>query len=224
MRTEMIWKTAVPALAALLLAGCGITKEEPWTPGEADAISIDENGKVTEYISEELDQPYYSFSELKSMLDEEVSAYNAKHGAESVTVTSAKQQEDGLVNLVISYASGEDYAAFNNVEFYYGSMISAQLEGYLFGGTFKEIKDGVVVGEQADGSGIFRDMADTVAVVRAPLEVQIPGSVVFASSNADVVRFDTVVASQTGEDTVVRASSEEGQEDPDRVYIIFEER
>lgn len=210
------------ASAAALLAGCRMTGEEAWTPGENAAISIDRKGRVTEYLSEKLDQPYYSFDELKSMLDGEAAEYNAAHGAECVTVTLA-EQEGSQVKLVITYASGEDYALFNNVEFYHGSIINAQLEGYLFGGAFKEIKDGVVVGEKVDGSEVFHDMADTVVIVQAPLEVQVPGDVCFTSSNADVIRSDVVAASGADEDETVSVVSGEDQEDPDRVYIIFEE-
>lgn len=223
LRTEKIWKTAVLASAAALLAGCRMTEEEAWTPREDAAISIDKKGKVTEYLSDELDQPYYNFDELKSMLDGEIAEYNSAHGAGRVAVTLA-EQEDGRTKLVITYASGEDYASFNNVEFYYGSMINAQLEGYLFGGAFKEVRDGVVVGEEVDGSEIFHDMSDTVVIVQAPLEVQVPGDVCFTSSNAGVLRSDVVAADNPeAEDGGVSAVREEGQEDPDRVYIIFKE-
>ncbi len=222
MRTEKIWKTAVLASAAALLTGCRMTGEEAWAPREDAAISIDRKGKITEYLSEELNQSYYDFEELKSMLDGEIAEYNAARGAERVAVTLA-EQEDSRARLVITYTSGEDYASFNNVEFYYGSMINAQLEGYLFGGTFKEIKDGVVVREEMDGSGIFHDMSDTVVIVQGPLEVQVPGDVCFASSNADVLRSDVVDASGSEEDGTVSVLSEEDQEDPDRVYIIFKE-
>ncbi len=219
---KKVWKTAALASAAMALAGCQLIEEEAWTPREDAAISIDRKGKITEYLSEALDQPYYSFDELKSMLDEEVSEYNARHGEGSVAVELA-EEEEGRVNLTISYASGEDYASFNNIEFYYGSMINAQLEGYLFDGSFKEIRDGVVVDEEVDGSEVFQDMSDTVVIVRAPLEVKVPGKVSFTSSNAGVIRSDAVVASGAEEDGAVSVVSGDGQEDPNRVYIIFEE-
>ena len=219
---KKVWKTAALASAAMALAGCQLIEEEAWTPREDAAISIDRKGKITEYLSEALDQPYYSFDELKSMLDEEVSEYNARHGEGSVAVELA-EEEEGRVNLTISYASGEDYASFNNIEFYYGSMINAQLEGYLFDGFYKEIQDGVVVDEKVDGSEVFEDMADSVVIVRAPLEVQVPGDICFVSSNAEVLRPDVVAASESEEDGAISVVSEGESADPDRVYIIFEE-
>lgn len=215
-------KTVLIASASVLLTGCSITGRKAWTPRENAAISIDRKGKITEYLSDELDQPYYSFDELKSMLDQEAAAYNAEHGADRVTVKLAEQEEN-RVNLTLSYESGEDYAAFNNIEFYYGSMINAQLEGYLFDGFYKEIQDGVVVDEKVDGSEVFEDMADSVVIVRAPLEVQVPGDICFVSSNAEVLRPDVVAASGSEEDGAISVVSEEESADPDRVYIIFEE-
>lgn len=210
-------RMAVLALAAALLAGCGMTEEEAWEPRKEAAVSIDKEGKITEYLSEKLDQPYYDFDELRSMLDSEISEYNAGHGEGKVTAVQA-EQEGGQVKLVITYASGEDYAAFNHVEFFYGSMISAQLAGYLFDVSYKEVSDGIVHDGEVDGSKVLSNMADMVAVVEAPLEVNVPGKVVFTSTGGEVLGKDVVFA--RGEEDEQSVS-----EDPeaDRVYIIFEE-
>lgn len=221
-----VWKAALLVSGAILLTGCETTKEEEWTPQAAAAISLDEEGHVTEYLSEKLEQSYYSFDELNSMLNGEVAAYNSGHGEGKVAVTSAAQ-ENGEVHLVITYASGEDYAQFNNVEFYYGSMINAQLEGYLFDVAYKTVEDGVVHGSEVSGSEVLKNMADMVLVVSAPLEVHVPGNVTFTSVNANVLSKSTVLAvgdTENGDGTAsgVKLSAKE-RADANRVYIVFEE-
>ena len=135
----------------------------------------------------------------------------------------------------MKYASAEDYEEFNNTEFYYGSMINAQLEGYLFDVNYKRVKDGVVEGSSVSGSEVIKEMAQQVLIVRAPLEVHVPGNVLYTSTNAEVLSSDVVNA--TGEQdedegaTIVLPSSavyktEESsfaeQTAANRVYIIFE--
>lgn len=231
-------RAAAAALTAsiLLLGGCEmLSQEEEWTPRESGAISVGEDGTITEYISETLDQAYYSSSELQNMINSEVSDYNSKNGENSVTLKSF-ETEGSQVTLELEYAKGADYAAFNNVEFYYGSMINAQLEGYLFDVSYKKVKNGVVQGSAVSGTEVLKNMTAEVLVVRAPLEVHVPGDVLFTSTNAEVLSSSTVNAtgeSQSGEDeglvlpssAVYRDQKEAGFEEEaaaKRVYIIFE--
>lgn len=211
-----MWKAAVLVSGFMLLTGCEMADEETWTPRESAAISIDEEGKVTEYLTETLDQSYYSFDELTAMLNEETASYNAEYGADCITVAKAEQDDTG-VSLEITYASGEDYARFNNVEFYYGSMINAQIAGYLFDGTYQKVENGVVSSTEVSDSEVFKDMADMVVVVQAPLEVHVPGKICFTGTEGQVISSSTVI--------VPESTGEDGQKTSDDqiVYIIFDE-
>ena len=65
-------------------------------------------------------------------------------------------------------------------------MINAQLEGYLFDVSYKEVKNGVVQEAAADIRQriVLKNMASEVMVVTAPLEVHVPGNVLYTSDNA----------------------------------------
>jgi hypothetical protein len=76
-------------------------------------------------------------------------------------------------------------------------MINAQLQGYLFDVNFKVVKDGVVQESTVSGSEVIKSMDKKVLILRAPLEVQVPGEVLYTSENADVLDADVVDA--TGE-------------------------
>ena len=228
---KILWMAAVFA-GVLLLGGCGRGRGG-WTPGEPTAISIAEDGTVTEIVQETFDASYYNADELQSMITSEVSQYNTENGEGSVEMEEFSA-EDGTVSLQMKYASASDYAEFNNTEFYYGSMIDAQLEGYLFDVGFKQVRNGTVHGSEVTGSEVIKNMADQVLVVRAPLEIKVPGNVTFTSSNAEVLSADVVNATGEQEEEedagLVLPSSAVYREEStytekteaNRVYIIFE--
>ncbi|MCC8066964.1 MAG: hypothetical protein LIO94_07670 [Clostridiales bacterium] len=224
---------AVLLAAVMLLSGCQMLDgQEAWTPQESDAISIASDGSVTEIVQEVLDQSYYDLAELESMINSEVEAYNTENGADSVKIMSLNG-EDSSVTLKLWYASASDYAEFNNTEFYYGSIINAQLEGYLFDTSFYRINNGAASGNTVDSGTVFENMAAQVVIVQAPLEVHVDGEVTFTSSNAEMISSDTVNANGEQEETeaLVLPSSAvyEGEETTyaeqkiaNRVYIIYE--
>lgn len=220
--------------AVLMLNGCEILEQQmAWTPQESDAISIAADGSVTEIVQETLDQSYYDLTELKTMIDSEVEAYNAENGEDSIKVETFTN-DGNVVTLHIWFASADDYAAFNNVEFFCGSIISAQLDGYLFDTSFYRVEDGAVSGNTVSYSTVFEDMSANVLVVQAPMEVHIEdGNVIFISTNAEMISSDTVNANgeQEESEALVLPSSKiyEGEEttwaeqkEANRVYIIYE--
>ena len=166
MRAGKIAAVAALGLGVMLLGGCEmLDRQQKWEPQEDAAISISEDGVITEYVQDTLDESYYSASELEKMITSDVADYNSKHGENTIQVKSYEASDDGKVHLVMEYATADDYALFNNVEFYSGSMINAQLEGYLFDGSFKKVKNGVVQGSAVSGSEVVKKMAAEVLVL-----------------------------------------------------------
>ncbi len=230
-RTSMV---SVLFAAVLLIGGCeqaGLG-QNGWTPQESDAISISAKGAVTEIISDTLDQSYYDETELENQITAEVDAYNQEHGEDSVTVRSF-EAEDGSVTLKLRFAEASDYAAFNHVEFYSGSIINAQLEGYLFDTNFYKIKDGQVSGKEVDSSAILSDMSAQLLIVQAPMEVHVDGTVSYISTNAEILSSDTVNATgESLEDSALELPSSDiysekeitytAQKSANRVYIIYD--
>ncbi len=227
---------ALAASCVTLLNGCEMLNQEQWVPQEPNAISIDKDGQITEIVQETLDESYYNAAELQNLITTEVADYNRKNGEDCITVKTF-ETEGQSVKLEMVYASAKDYSDFNNVEFYYGSLINAQLEGYLFDVSYKKVRDGVVQGNPVSGSEVIKEMDKQVMVVTAPLEIHVPGSLLYTSTNADILAADVVNA--TGEqdeseneglvlpsNTVYRGSEKEKSFEEaaaaKRVYIIFE--
>ncbi len=234
----MSWKrlTAAAALIAgiLSLGGCEMPGLGSWTPRESTAISIRKDGTIKEIVQETLDAGYYDASELEKMITSEVEEYDARNGEDSVRVEKFSD-EDSMVNLTMEYASAADYAEFNNTEFYYGSIIDAQLKGYLFDVSFYQVEDGVAQGE-VSGSEVIPYMDKAVLILRAPMEVQVPGDVLFISTNAEVLASDVVDATGAQQEEITelvlpssgvyRSGEEwdyEQQQSASLVYILFDD-
>lgn len=178
-----------------------LDQEKEWKPQKSSAISVGKDGTITEYVSDTLDESYYSDTELQSMIESEISDYNSKNGENSVSMKDF-QVNGKDVQLTMEYKKAEDYAQFNHTEFYYGSMINAQLAGYLFDVSYKEVKNGAAGSAEISGTDVLKNMASEVMVVTAPLEVHVPGNVLYTSDNAQVLSADDVYAS--GKQTMVR--------------------
>lgn len=216
----------IAALAALctgvmLVNGCSmLDQEKEWKPQKSSAISVGKDGTITEYVNDTLDESYYSTSELQSMIESQISDYNSKNGENSVSMKDF-QINGKTVQLTMEYGKAEDYAQFNHVEFYYGSMINAQLAGYLFDVSYKEVKHGIAGRASVSGTEVLKNMASEVMVVTSPLEVHIPGNVLYTSENAQILSADDVYASGKADDGSQDKSFEEKAADK-RVYIIFD--
>ncbi len=223
--------------AALLLNGCNIKQPDTWKPQEPDAISVSSDGSLTETIKESLNEAYYDADELETMIRSSVEEYNQSNGEDSVKIKSLKNQDD-TVTLKLKYASGKDFASFNNLEFYQGSIINAQLEGYLFDVSFYQIQDGEVKGAVVDVTEVFNDMSADVLIVQAPLEVHVDGDVTFISTNAQILSDSTVNANGQMDARDAQSVSlllpsgsihdenetyYEQQKAQNRVYIIYEQ-
>lgn len=122
--------TAVLCAGVIMMGGCSmLDQEKEWKPQKSSAISVGKDGTITEYVSDTLDESYYSDTELQSMIESEISDYNSKNGENSVSMKDF-QVNGKDVQLTMEYKKAEDYAQFNHTEFYYGSMINAQLADY----------------------------------------------------------------------------------------------
>ena len=116
------------AAVFLLLAGmqtltaCSGAKEE-------SSVSLSDDGAVKTAIVEDFDKSYYDKDELQQMILEEVTSYNRSSGQGAVTVDKISVEE-GIARVRMTYASSEDYAAFNDGIFFVGTISEAQQAGY----------------------------------------------------------------------------------------------
>ena len=192
-------------LASVLFAGCSAAK------AETNTIELEKNGKITEYIVEDFSEDYYDEEELEAYLEEEVESYTSENGSSSVKLSGFKV-EDGTASATIKYEDAADYASFKNVDFFLGTIVEAETEGYSFDEVeFLSVEDGAA-GDAADTDAVLENDQNSVVILQEALTVVVPGEICYVSSEgAEVAAEDTAV---------IRADEETGSVPV--VYIVYE--
>ncbi len=204
-------KKRAARLAGLLLfaflAGCG-------KPLEADCntVYIQKDGEVVSLAVEKLDKDYYDEEELKSYVEEKISAYQAENGEDTVEIDEFSV-EDGTAKLRIDYDGYESYQKVNGVTLFSGTIPQALAEGYDFDAEFTEIKDGAAAGT-VDKKSIV-EMDDKVVILSEKVDVKVDGEVLYMSSEYTALKDEDTVSIQLPED------AEDG-ESQSLAYIIYQ--
>lgn len=170
------WKAGIAALlCAGMLAGCGTSVD-----ADASLVYVDKKGAVTSVDVENLDANSYDETEFKDFVDKTVEEYNAVNGknavkAEGITV------EEGVAKLQMKYKTAQDYAAFNGIEFYAGTVVDSLAAGYTYDTDFVKVEDGQVTGT-ASKQEIYAEEGLKVVIIRANTNVQVEGKICYVST------------------------------------------
>ena len=116
-----------------LLSGCS-----QQTDVETSTVFIEKKGSVVSVDVEKFDKEYYEAEELENYIEKQVEEYGGKDGG---VEKSSFDVKDGKAKLKMRYDSYEDYANFNGIEFYSGSVVTAQAEGYDFDTEFYSVSE-----------------------------------------------------------------------------------
>lgn len=171
------------------LGGCSVMDEvDQMLPAKVESfdrttLTAVKNGTVKESVIDRLDENYYNSDDLKKMIDETVGEYCAKNG-EGAILVDAFSAEEGQIVLDMTYRSAQDYADYNNVVFFNGSILEAQLEGFLFNHDFRRVTDGAAEEARIPADEPLSHKEYTVLVTDASHAVRVPGKIKYVSANA----------------------------------------
>ncbi len=208
-------KLMLAVLAMGLLTGCS-----KFSPDE-NAVSIGKDGEITAAILDHLDQDYYDAEELKTEVEQAVNTYNQSEGKDCITIEKFQSKDNGEVTLFMKYAGDEDYAAFNHVDFYAGDITDGYNKGgYRFETTFQQIENGKVIRENVDKKEIFRGSNHPMVVFSEEMAVEVPGKILFASSNVQVTGKKSA---RVGDETAETEAVTESETDTEVPVIAPEE-
>jgi len=165
------------------------------------------------YMTETLerDKEYYDEEELESYITDHVADFTEKNGdtVEKVSFTV----KEGIAKLQMEYDSCEAYTGFNGIELFHGTVVAAQAEGYDFDmefcGVDAEAEEGK--GKAFTKEDVLADDDNKVAVIKANIDVQVPGKILFVSAK------DTKVTSKNTVSITGAGTSEEAG----LTYIIY---
>lgn len=199
-----------------LLSGCSVLDRvigaddwKEWTP-VSNSIQVHADESLTETIFDHLDQSWYQGNELQDMIARSMNEYNESHGANSITVTQYSDA-GGDVKVEINYRTGEDFSEYNNALFFSGSMLEAQIQGYLFSGSFYAVEGAKTSGQEIDSAEPLSHKEYNVVVSDGTHVIQVPGEIRYVSSNGQLENSHVASLSQEGGDGQTQESAQEGQ-------------
>ncbi|NCC42656.1 MAG: hypothetical protein EOM18_03540 [Clostridia bacterium] len=166
--------------AVVLLSGCG--KIEDVTES---TVTVDEKGVVTEALVETFSSEQYDLTELESSVKELVDAYNKDAGKTQVTLKKT-EVKDETAHVLMEYGTDDDYRGFNQVDFFAEAVKDAVKDEYSFSGDFtdksgKDVSEGTVPDNCEDAK---------VVIIREPLCVLVPGTILYVSKNMEILGND----------------------------------
>lgn len=164
------------ALAIALLTGCGAEFS-----ADTDTVYVQKKGTIKGANVADFDKDYYDETELSDFINDTVDTYVAKSGDGTVTIQEFAV-EDGVAHVYLDYACAEDYAQFNGVEFYAGTVLDAKADGFDIPAAFTAVTDKETTWD-AEGNKIV--------IVGQQTQVQVDGTILFVSANASATGKNT---------------------------------
>lgn len=164
------------AVALMLLTGCGAEFS-----ADKDTVYVGKKGTVKGANVADFEKEYYDETELSEFITETVDTYVAKSGEGTVEIAEFAV-EDGVAHVYLDYAGAEDYADFNGVEFFAGTVLEAKASGYDIADEFTAVTDDETAWD-AEGNKIV--------IIGQQTEVRVDGTILFVSSNASVTGKNT---------------------------------
>lgn len=194
-------------MALMLLTACG----KPFA-ADSNTIYVQKKGKIIGAAVESFDKEYYNAEELQAYVEERVAAYTTEHGKKSIEVQEFSVEE-GVAKLNMVYAGYEDYATFNEVEMFSGTVAQAMTAGYDFEDSFLKVEDGKLSGS-ANKDQATEDFEYKVVILNEKVNVKVDGTILYTSAD-----YTSLIA----EDTVSIALPENAQDGEELAltYIIY---
>ena len=194
-------------LALTVLMGCGSSLKV-----DENTVYVQKKGRVIGASVETFDKDYYSQEELEEYVNQRVEDYTESNEKNSVKMDSFSVEE-GVAKLNIRYAGYEDYAEFNNIEMFAGSVLQAMAAGYDFEDEFLTVTDGEM-GESVGKDTVTADEEYKVVILNEKVNVKVDGTVAYVSAD---------YTSMAAEDTVAIALPEDAKDGEELAltYIIY---
>ena len=170
-------------LLCLTIVGCG---NDSYIES---VLRIDKSGQVTCVLVEEFDKNYYDINELEEMIRLEVAEYNRNKGSESIILLSIESVNEMAV-AQFQYADYTDYAAFNEVDFFVGTVETAVNEGINLNHVMLEAgKNNTISPEQV------RELTEYNLVMwQGDMPLEVPGKILYHTGELTLLGSKKIIA------------------------------
>lgn len=185
-------------LCIIMVTGCKRQKVELTVDDvKANTVLVNNDGTVQSATVETFDKDYYSISDLKEFVNQEISKYNTQAGTEAITLDTL-EVKDGNAILILKYVSLEHYKGFNKVEAVFTTTAEAPNSGIKLPDTFVIAKDGAYETKE----NVLSNEKYKVLSITEDTEVKVAGKIKYYS-NGTLVDSTTIQASSDGGTIIV---------------------
>ena len=160
-----------------LLSGCGKNYSS-----EASTVFVEEKGEIVSTDVEEFDSSVYDEDSFKEYVESEIKKYTDENGKDTVSLDKIKVK-DGKALLTIKYNSPADYAKFNGIELYTGTVSEALAAGYKIEGEFNSVDGGKL--SPCDASSILEQKDYKVVIFKGKCNISVDGKIAYCSGNVE---------------------------------------
>ncbi|MFA9376482.1 MAG: hypothetical protein ACERKZ_06985 [Lachnotalea sp.] len=164
----------------MLVTGCSLSDFD----ADINTVYVKKDGSVTDAIIEDFSETYYDSTELESLINDSIDAYN--DGTEKIKVKKYTVKDD-IAKLITNYETASDYVSFNKVDFFAGTISEATKSGYDFAQEFTGIEDKNTVGSET----IMSLTQYKVIAFNENVEIKTDSKILYISNNAELVNDKT---------------------------------
>ncbi|RDY32679.1 hypothetical protein [Lachnotalea glycerini] len=167
---------SVVLIMLMLITGCTLKSFD----ADTNTVYVKKDGTVMQALIEDFGESYYDSKELEELINENVSAYN---GDTDKVKVEKYNVNDNVAKLITSFSSASDYAKFNNVEFFAGTISDAKSEEYDFNQEFTAIEDKNTVGAET-----IKSLTQyKVVIFEENVQIKTDSKILYLSDNATLV-------------------------------------
>lgn len=156
-----------------ILTGCGQSYD-----AEVSTVFVQKDGKIVSTDVEAFEEDRYDKEGLKTYVENAIADYNG--GDTEAVVMKSLTVEEGNAILILEYASASDYAAFNGIELFTGSIADALAAGYSFDVEFASVEGGNASACSVNDFLGSKDLK--VAIIKGNIDVHVDGRVAYVST------------------------------------------
>ena len=184
-------------LLCMVLSGC-----DKGPKAEDKGLVITKDGTITSTLVEPFDEEYYDLLELLDMIQLEIGQYNQDAGKEGIVLNSLEMVEENCV-AVMTYQSPEDYALYNEVPFFAGTIQEAVKAGVDLDVVLTEAGENETIGQDE----IEQLEAYQLVVWYGDMPVEVPGKIRYHSDGLQLLGSKRVVAEDLDKEETEDGSS-----------------
>lgn len=174
-------------LMLMLMTGCSQAFD-----AETNTVYVKKDGTVMQAIIEEFSESNYDQNELEELIKQDVSSYN--NGTEAIKVEKYKVK-DNTAKLITSYKKASDYAMFNDVEFFAGTISEAKSQDYEFADMFTSIDENNTVGSET-----IKSLSQyKVVIFEENVRIKTDSKILYMSSNTKLIDTKTAAFNDDAE-------------------------